>query len=148
MAGYWRDPQASALALRGGWLHTGDLGQLHADGFLTLIDRAKDVLISGGSNIYPREVEEVLLRHPAVLQAAVIGAVDAEWGEQVVALVVLAAGAPDCAAELDALCLGQIARFKRPKRYHFVAALPTSDNGKVLKTELRTMLRTLEAPAT
>ncbi len=148
MAGYWRDPEASALALRGGWLHTGDLGQLHADGFLTLIDRAKDVLISGGSNIYPREVEEVLLRHPAVRQAAVIGAVDAEWGEQVVALVVLAAGAPDCAAELDALCLGQIARFKRPKRYHFVAALPTSDNGKVLKSELRTMLRALEAPAT
>ena len=88
MAGYWRDPEATAAALRGGWLFTGDMGSLDDDGFLTLKDRSKDVLISGGSNIYPREVEEVLLLAPAVAEAAVIGAPDPEWGEIVVAFVV------------------------------------------------------------
>ncbi|MBM3530450.1 MAG: long-chain fatty acid--CoA ligase [Alphaproteobacteria bacterium] len=135
MAGYWRNAEASAAALRGGWLHTGDVGVFDADGYLTLKDRSKDLIISGGSNIYPREVEEVLLRHPRVREVSVIGRPDREWGEAVVAYVV--GDAP--VAELDALCLASIARFKRPKDYVFVDALPKNNYGKVLKTELRTM---------
>jgi len=139
MRGYWRNDEASAAALRGGWLHTGDVGDVDARGLLTLRDRSKDVIISGGSNIYPREVEEVLLRHPGVADCSVIGVPDAEWGESVLAFVVpRAPGAAD-PAELDRLCLGSIARFKRPKAYRHVDALPRSNYGKVLKTELRAM---------
>ncbi|MDE2504265.1 MAG: AMP-binding protein, partial [Burkholderiales bacterium] len=141
MAGYWRNPEASAAALRDGWLWTGDVGALDADGFLTLKDRSKDLLISGGSNIYPREVEEVLLTAPGVAEAAVVGAPDAEWGEVVVAFVVPRAGAALDAAALDAHCLDRIARFKRPKRYRFVDSLPKNHYGKVLKTELRRRLQ-------
>jgi len=133
MAGYWQNEQASAAALAGGWLHTGDVGAFDADGYLTLKDRANDMIISGGSNIYPREVEEVLLRHAGVREVSVIGRPDPEWGETVVAYVV---GAADRAA-LDALCLDHIARFKRPKDYVFVDALPKNNYGKILKTELR-----------
>lgn len=139
MAGYWNNPAASAETLRNGWLHTGDVGSLDADGFLTLKDRSKDVIISGGSNIYPREVEEVLLRHPAVSEVSVVGQADAEWGEIVVAFIVPRGVAPDD-AELDALCLANIARFKRPKRYVAVDALPKNNTGKVLKTRLRELL--------
>jgi long-chain acyl-CoA synthetase len=121
--------------LRNGWLHTGDLGAFDAEGYLTLKDRSKDVIISGGSNIYPREVEEVLLRHPRVREVSVIGRVDREWGEVVVAYVV--GNAP--ASELDQLCLSAIARFKRPKDYVFIDALPKNNYGKILKTELREM---------
>jgi len=134
MAGYWRDPEATARTLRDGWLWTGDVGSLDADGFLTLKDRSKDVIISGGSNIYPREVEEVLLKHPAVREVSVVGRADPEWGEVVVAFVV---GDGATSAELDALCLDHIARFKRPKEYRFVDSLPKNNYGKVLKTELR-----------
>jgi long-chain acyl-CoA synthetase len=141
MRGYWRDAEASAAALQGGWLHTGDVGVMDKDGFLWLRDRAKDLIISGGANIYPREVEEVLHQHPAVREAAVIGRPDPEWGESVVAFVVPAAGAPVSAAELDAHCLTRIARFKRPRDYRFVGALPKNAYGKVLKTELRSALR-------
>lgn len=137
MKGYWRDGAATARALRDGWLHTGDIGEIDARGVLTLKDRSKDLIISGGSNIYPREVEEVLQAHPAVAEVSVVGAPDAEWGEQVVAYVVLCPGVSATQAELDALCLAQIARFKRPKRYRFVAALPKNAYGKILKTELR-----------
>ncbi len=137
MAGYWRNPDATANALRDGWLWTGDVGSLDGDGFLTLKDRSKDVIISGGSNIYPREVEEVLLRNPAVREVSVVGRPDAEWGEVVVAFVVATGVSP---AELDALCLAHIARYKRPKEYHFVAALPKNNYGKVLKTELRKLI--------
>jgi acyl-CoA synthetase (AMP-forming)/AMP-acid ligase II len=137
MAGYWRNAEASAQALRGGWLWTGDIGVQGEDGSLTLRDRSKDVVISGGSNIYPREVEEVLLTHPGVAEACVVGAPDAEWGEVVVAHVVAAPGAVVDAAALDAHCLAQIARFKRPKRYVFVDALPKNSYGKVLKRALR-----------
>lgn len=140
MAGYWRNPAATAAAIRDGWLWTGDIGSLDADGFLTLKDRSKDLLISGGSNIYPREVEEVLLAAPGVAEAAVVGAPDAEWGEVVVAFVVVRAGTAPDAAALDAFCLERIARFKRPKRYLFVDALPKNNYGKVLKTELRARL--------
>jgi long-chain acyl-CoA synthetase len=135
MAGYWRNEEASAASLRGGWLHTGDVGIVDAEGYLHLKDRSKDLIISGGSNIYPREVEEVLLTHGKVREVSVIGRPDREWGEVVVAYVVGQASAK----ELDALCLQRIARFKRPKDYVFVDALPKNNYGKILKTELRAL---------
>ena len=140
MAGYWHDPEATARTLRGGWLHTGDIGAFDEDGFLTLKDRAKDMIISGGSNIYPREIEEVLLRHPAVAEVSIVGRKHADWGEEVIAFVVARPGAAIGEAELDALCLDHIARFKRPRAYRFVEALPKNNYGKVLKTELRRLL--------
>ena len=141
MAGYWNQPTATAETLRGGWLHTGDLGSFDEDGYLTLRDRSKDLIISGGMNIYPREVEEALLRHPGVRAAAVVGRPDPEWGEAVVAFVVTADGERPPVEELDRTCLDSIARFKRPKDYHFVDALPTNNYGKVVKRELRDRLR-------
>jgi long-chain acyl-CoA synthetase len=137
MAGYWRNPEATAAAIRDGWLFTGDVGSVDDEGFLTLKDRSKDLIISGGSNIYPREVEEVLLTAAGVAEAACVGAPDPAWGEVVVAFVVPAAGAVVDPAALDAHCLVRIARFKRPKRYVVVDALPKNHYGKVLKTELR-----------
>jgi fatty-acyl-CoA synthase len=136
MCGYWHNPEATDAALRDGWLRTGDMGSFDARGYLTLHDRSKDVVISGGTNIYPREVEEALLEHPGVSEACVVGAPDAEWGEVVVAFIVGAAQ-PD---ELDAHMLQRIARFKRPKRYLTVDQLPKNSYGKVLKRELRKQL--------
>ncbi len=136
MSGYWKNPGATAATLQNGWLHTGDMGSFDARGFLTLRDRSKDVVISGGSNIYPREVEEALLEHPGVVEAGVVGAKDEEWGEVVVAFIVGEVGA----AELDAHLLDRIARFKRPKRYEFIDELPKNSYGKVLKRELRQRL--------
>jgi acyl-CoA synthetase (AMP-forming)/AMP-acid ligase II len=136
MSGYWRNPAATAATLQDGWLHTGDMGSFDERGYLTLRDRSKDVVISGGSNIYPREVEEAILEHPAVVEAGVVGAKDEEWGEVVVAFVV---GEVD-PAELDAHLLDRIARFKRPKRYEFIDELPKNSYGKVLKRELRERL--------
>jgi acyl-CoA synthetase (AMP-forming)/AMP-acid ligase II len=138
MAGYWANPQATAQTLRSGWLHTGDLGSIDQAGYLTIRDRSKDMIISGGSNIYPREIEEVLLRHPAVAECSVVGRPHPEWGEEVVAFIVRRGGVT--AQELDALCLEHIARFKRPRDYRFVDALPKNNYGKVLKTELRKLL--------
>ena len=140
MLGYWDDQQASAATLRGGWLHTGDVGVLDADGFLTLKDRSKDLIISGGANIYPREIEEVLQQHPAVLECAVVGRPHPDWGEEVIAFVVARDGSGLDTPELDALCLERIARFKRPRAYHVVDSLPKNAYGKVLKTELRARL--------
>ncbi|MEM8951293.1 MAG: AMP-binding protein [Pseudomonadota bacterium] len=137
MAGYWRDEAATAAALKDGWLHTGDVGSIDEDGFLTLRDRSKDLIISGGANIYPREVEEVLLRHPDVAEVSVIGQKDEEWGEVVVAFAVADRGVTLDVEALDRFCLEHIARFKRPKRYYVVEALPKNNYGKVLKTELR-----------
>lgn len=137
MKGYWRNPAATAETLRGGWLHTGDIGVFDRAGYLTLKDRSKDFIISGGANIYPREVEEILLRHAAVADAAVIGVPDEEWGESVCAFVVSRPGTGVAPEQLDQLCLENLARFKRPKIYHFVEQLPKSNYGKVLKTELR-----------
>lgn len=139
MAGYWQNPKATAETVIDGWLKTGDMGAMDGDGFITLHDRAKDMVISGGSNIYPREVEEVLLQHPNVSEVSVVGKHDAEWGEIVVAFVV---GENVDAPALDAFCLDQIARFKRPKLYRFVASLPKNNYGKVLKTDLRQQLET------
>jgi fatty-acyl-CoA synthase len=136
MSGYWKNPEATAATLKDGWLHTGDMGSFDERGFLTLRDRSKDVVISGGSNIYPREVEEAILEHPAVVEAGVVGAKDDEWGEIVVAFIV---GDVE-PAELDAHLLDRIARFKRPKRYEFVDELPKNSYGKVLKRELRERL--------
>lgn len=132
--GYWRNPEATEATLRNGWLHTGDVGALDEEGFLTLKDRSKDLIISGGTNIYPREIEEVLLTDPRVREVSVIGRPDPEWGELVVAYVVGEGVEP---ADLDRLCLDNIARFKRPKDYVFVEALPKNNYGKILKTELR-----------
>ena len=149
MAGYWKQPDETAETLRSGWLHTGDLGTFDDDGFLTLRDRSKDLIISGGMNIYPREVEEALLRHPGVAAASVVGRPDEEWGETVVAFVVPTDdSAPPTAGELDRLCLDHIARYKRPKDYRFVDTLPTNNYGKVVKRELRAQLRSEGRPPT
>lgn len=137
MPGYWQNPTATATTLKDGWLLTGDVGRLDPDGYLTLQDRSKDVIISGGTNIYPREVEEALLTHPSVIEVSVVGRPSVEWGEDVVAFVV-------CTdldeAALDAHCLNAIARFKRPKTYIALPELPKNNYGKVLKTELRKRL--------
>jgi long-chain acyl-CoA synthetase len=140
MLGYWQQPEATAETLRGGWLHTGDMGSFDEDGYLTLRDRSKDLIISGGMNIYPREVEEAILTHPGVKAVAVVGRPDPEWGESVVAFVV-SDGVVLTEAELDATCLERIARYKRPKEYRFVEGLPTNNYGKVLKRELREQLQ-------
>ncbi len=140
MAGYWGNPEASAQTIRDGWLWTGDMGALDADGFLTLHDRSKDMIISGGSNIYPREVEEVLLDHPSVAEVAVVGRPHADWGEEVIACIVPMAGYDIDPSALDALCNANIARFKRPKDYVLLTALPKNNYGKVVKTELRTLV--------
>ena len=144
MQGYWENTAASEQALRHGWLHTGDMGSLDEEGFLTLKDRSKDLIISGGSNIYPREVEEALLLHPSVSEVSVVGRTHPEWGEEVVAFVVLRPPARvdegQTLHELDAHCLSNMARFKRPKQYLVVDQLPKNETGKVLKTELRKRL--------
>ena len=147
MAGYWRNQDASDAAIRDNWLFTGDVGCLDSDGFLTLKDRSKDLIISGGSNIYPREVEEALMTAPGVAEVAVVGAYDREWGEVVVAFVVAKANTEVSDSELDQHCLAQIARFKRPKRYVWVTELPKNNYGKVLKTELRRHLQDESAAA-
>ena len=135
MPGYWRNPDATAKTLINGWLRTGDVGSLDAEGYLTLTDRSKDMIISGGSNIYPREVEEVLLTHKSIREVAVVGRADPEWGEIVVAFVVSDSAMDEAA--LDRHCREHIARFKRPKAYRQIDELPKNNYGKVLKTELR-----------
>ena len=140
MSGYWNNPEATARSLRDGWLWTGDVGAFDEEGLLTLKDRSKDMIISGGSNIYPREIEDVLNLHPAVAECSVVGRPHPEWGEEVVAFVVARDGSSPAPGELDQLCLDNIARFKRPKDYRFVEALPKNNYGKILKTELRKLL--------
>ena len=137
MTGYWRNAEATARTLRDGWLQTGDVGCFDEDGFLTLKDRARDVIISGGSNVYPREVEDVLLKHQSVAEAAVIGREDREWGEAVVAYVVPQRQDGIDPRALDAFCIDNIARFKRPRHYRVVEELPKNNYGKVVKTVLR-----------
>ena len=141
MPGYWQNPEASAKTLVNGWLMTGDVGSMDAEGYVTMRDRSKDMIISGGTNIYPREVEEVLLEHPDVSEASVVGRPHPEWGEDVVAFVVLREGAVLDQGALDAHCLDHIARFKRPKAYFVLSELPKNNYGKVLKTELRERLK-------
>ncbi len=141
MKGYWRNEKATRETLAEGWLKTGDIGYLNADGYLTLTDRSKDVIISGGSNIYPREVEEVLMRHGAILEAAVVGRPSDKWGEEVVAFVVIRTGESCDVETLEAWCKSEIASFKKPKHYEFCEALPKNSYGKILKTELRAQLK-------
>jgi acyl-CoA synthetase (AMP-forming)/AMP-acid ligase II len=148
MRGYWNNPEATATTLRDGWLRTGDLGSFDETGCLTLRDRSKDVIISGGSNIYPREVEEALLSHPEVAEVCVLGVPDEDWGESVAAVVVREGGASVQAEALDRHCLERIARFKRPKHYVFVEALPKNNHGKIAKRELTSMLNELQQRTT
>ena len=136
-SGYWRDPEATAAAFaEGGWYRTGDIAKLTADGYLYILDRAKDMIISGGENIYPAEVEAVLARHPAVADVAVLGRPDPTWGEAVHAVIIPAAG-PVPAEEIIAWCRDRLAHFKCPKSVEFTDALPRTTTGKVLKRELR-----------
>lgn len=138
-AGYWMKPEATAEACRGGWFHTGDLARADDDGFLTIVDRKKDMIITGGENVYPIEVEQVLFRHPGVLDAAVIGGADEKWGERVVAVVVADPGADSepTTDELITFCRDRLAHFKCPKDVFLVEELPRNATGKLLKTELR-----------
>lgn len=137
MKGYWRNEEATKETIVNRWLRTGDLGSMDQDGFLTLTDRSKDVIISGGTNIYPREVEETLLAHDTVFEVSVIGMPNTEWGEEVVAFIVMRPSTLCNTEELDTWCRGRMASFKKPKRYYFVDDLPKNSYGKVLKTKLR-----------
>jgi acyl-CoA synthetase (AMP-forming)/AMP-acid ligase II len=137
MLGYWERPVETAEALRGGWMHTGDGGYLDEDGFVYVCDRMKDMIITGGENVYSAEVESVLTQFPGVANCAVIGVPDEKWGERVHAVVVAAPGASVTLAEVRAFCAERIAGFKTPKSLEVVESLPLSGAGKVLKTELR-----------
>ncbi len=137
MRGYWNLPEASAEALRGGWMHTGDAAIMDDEGFVYIQDRVKDMIVSGGENVYPREIEDVLFQHPAVADAAVIGVPDTQFGEAVKAVVVLRAGASATEAELVDHCRAKLAGYKRPRSVDFIAELPRNPSGKVLKRELR-----------
>jgi acyl-CoA synthetase (AMP-forming)/AMP-acid ligase II len=137
MKGYWRNEEASRATLKNGWLHTGDMGYMDEKGYLFIMDRSKDMIISGGENIYPREIEEVLIRHEAVREVAVIGIPDAKWGEAIKAVVALAPGMSATEAELIAFCKDNIASYKKPKSVDFVEALPKNNYGKILKRDLR-----------
>ncbi len=137
MKGYRNRPEATAAALKGGWLHTGDLGYVDSDGFYFIVDRTKDLVIRGGYNVYPREIEEVLYAHPAIREAAVIGKPDSRLGEEVVAVVVLDDGASLSAAEIISYCRERLAAYKYPREVRFLPQLPKGPSGKILKTELR-----------
>lgn len=138
-AGYWMLPEATAEAFRNGWFHTGDLGRVDDEGFVTLVDRKKDMVITGGENVYPIEVEQVLFRHPAVREASVFGVPNAKWGEEVVAAVAFKPDAAVPPSELIAYCRERLAHFKCPSRVEVVGELPRNATGKVLKTRLREM---------
>jgi acyl-CoA synthetase (AMP-forming)/AMP-acid ligase II len=137
LQGYYRLPEETAGALRHGWLHTGDMGRLDADGYLYIVERKKDLIIRGGFNIYPREVEEVLYAHPAVAEAAVVGRRDPLMGEEVVAFVALKPGAGADEAALIGFCQERLAKYKCPRQVRLVDALPKSPIGKILRKELR-----------
>jgi len=137
MKGYWRNPEATHETLRNGWLHTGDMGYIDEEGYLFIMDRSKDMIISGGENIYPREIEEVLIRHEAVREVAVIGVPDPKWGEAIKAVVALLPGVSATEEELIAFCKDNIASYKKPKSVDFVDALPKNNYGKILKRDLR-----------
>ena len=137
MRGYWRQPEATADVLRNGWLHTGDVGYMDTGGYLFILDRQKDMIISGGANIYPREIEEVIQQHPAVKEVAVVGVPDELWGESVKAIVALREGCFATEQDLINECLAHLASYKRPRSVEFVPELPKNAYGKILKRELR-----------
>jgi acyl-CoA synthetase (AMP-forming)/AMP-acid ligase II len=138
MKGYWRRPEATAEAIRGGWLHSGDLARADENGFVYVVDRMKDMVISGGVNIYPREIEDVISAHPAVAEVAVYGVPDERWGEALAAAVVPRPGMLVVPQEIVDFCRGRIGGYKVPKRVRIVDVLPKNASGKILKTELRT----------
>lgn len=136
-SGYWQNPQATATALRDGWFHTGDMARMDADGFFTIAGRFKDMIISGGENVYAAEVEAIFLAHPGVAECALLGEPDEKWGEVGVMVVVTAVHQHPTAAELTDYCAAKLARYKIPKRIIFADSLPYSPYGKVIKAELR-----------
>ena len=138
MKGYWNNPEATAEVVRDGWFHTGDLGYADEDGYFYIVDRKKDLVIRGGFNVYPREVEEVLYTHPAIAEAAVVGRADERLGEEVVAYVALKAGARADEQDVIAFCRERMAPYKYPREVKFLSALPKGPTGKILKKELRT----------
>jgi fatty-acyl-CoA synthase len=140
MKGYWNQPEATEDALRGGWLYTGDLGRRDDDGYFYIVDRKKDMIITGGENVYPLEVETVLVRHPEIEDAAVISVPDKVWGEQVKAVVVLKPEAGLKDKDIKEWLKGKIAPFKIPKQVTFVDSIPRSQTGKMMKRELRKSL--------
>jgi len=137
MKGYYKRPAETAEAMRGGWFHTGDLGRIDADGYLAIVDRKKDMIIRGGFNVYPREIEEVLMRHPGVSICAVVGVPDERLGEEVKAFVVPAEGADVTEAALVEWCRRELAAYKVPRLVEFRDSLPMTATGKVLKRALR-----------
>jgi acyl-CoA synthetase (AMP-forming)/AMP-acid ligase II len=137
MLGYWKKPEDTHEVVKDGWLHTGDMGYYDERGFLYIVDRKKDMIVSGGENIYPREVEEILYQHPSVKEVAIIGIPDPYWVEKVHAVVVLKEGTSVTSDELIDFCKKRIARYKAPKSVEFVESLPKTPSGKVLKRELR-----------
>src|SRR5208282_4913673 len=143
MLGYYRDPEATETAFRGGWFHTGDLGVMHPDGYIEIRDRSKDIIISGGENISTIEVEGVLYKHPAVLEAAVVARPDEKWGETPCAFVTLKPNAKASAEELIAFCRDHLARFKIPKTVVF-GSLPKTSTGKIQKFVLRGQAKALD----
>ena len=147
MKGYYRDPEATRQVMEGGWLHTGDLAVMHPDGYIEIVDRAKDIIISGGENVSSLEVESVLYQHPAVLEAAVVAAPDPKWGEVPKAFVVLRPGARASAEELLQFCRERMAHFKAPKSVEFVESLPKTATGKIQKYVLRKRVRAAEEAA-
>jgi long-chain acyl-CoA synthetase len=140
MKGYWNDPEATAFALRGGWLHTGDVGHFDDEGYLTIVDRLKDLIIRGGFNVYPRDVEEVLLQHPDVTQAACVGRPDKESGEEVVAAVALRPGSTATSDELIDFAKGKLAKYKYPREVHILDAVPLTSVGKTDRKAVRALL--------
>lgn len=137
MIGYWQMPEETEKKLKNGWLHTGDLGRLDEDGYVYIVERKNDLIISGGVNIYPREIEEVLYRHPAVSEASVIGLPDEHWGEVAKAVIVLREGATVTEGEVIEFCGKHLASFKKPKSVDFWKEFPKSPQGKILKKEIR-----------
>ncbi len=137
MKGYYKDEEATREALRGGWLHTGDIGRTDEEGFIYIVDRKKDMIVSGGENIYPREIEEILYSHPRIEDAAIIGVPDPLWGESVKAVIVLKKGATMSEEEVIEYCKSHLASYKKPKSVEFMENLPRNPSGKVLKTVLR-----------
>ena len=137
MVGYWQMPEETAKKLRNGWLHTGDLGKMDEDGYVYIVDRKNDMIISGGVNIYPREIEEVLYEHPAIDEASVLGVPDEHWGEIVKAVVVLKEGYKATEEDIISFCGERLASFKKPKSVDFWDTLPKNSFGKILKKDIR-----------
>ena len=136
MKGYWNRPEATAEVMRDGWLHTGDMARVDEDGYFFIVDRKKDMIIRGGYNVYPREIEEVLYEHPAILEAAVIGVPDPAMGEEVGAAVVLRSGAEANADEIRSFVKERVAAYKYPRHIWFIEELPKGPTGKILKREI------------